>query len=168
MIELRVLTADDWKDFRALRLAALAEAPHAFGSTLASWSGDGDREDRWRRRLTIPGSHNLLALLDGVPVGIASGVPASPEGAPDIELISMWVSPAGRGHGVGDALVSDIERFARGTGARALRLAVVPDNPHAFRLYERSGFAATGELGDLMPDGVRREVVMVKDLTASR
>jgi ribosomal protein S18 acetylase RimI-like enzyme len=165
VIELRVLTADDWKDFRALRLAALAEAPYAFGSTLASWSGDGDREDRWRRRLTIPGSHNLLAVLDGVPVGIASGVPVE-TGEPEIELISMWVSPAARGHGVGDALVTEVERFARGAGARALRLAVVPDNPQAIRLYERSGFAATGELGDLMPDGVRREVVMVKPLTA--
>jgi len=165
VIELRVLAADDWKDFRALRLAALAEAPDAFGSTLASWSGDGDREDRWRRRLTIPGSHNLLALLDGVPAGIASGVPVE-TGEPEIELISMWVSPAARGHGVGDALVSAVERFARDTGARALRLAVVPDNPHAIRLYERGGFTATGELGDLMPDGVRREVVMVKPLTA--
>jgi ribosomal protein S18 acetylase RimI-like enzyme len=164
VIELRVLTPDDWKDFRALRLAALSEAPYAFGSTLESWSGDGDREDRWRRRLTIPSSRNLLALLDGVPVGIASGVPAETSET-EVELISMWVSPAGRGHGVGDALVTEIERWARGIGARALRLAVVPDNPHAIHLYERSAFAATGELGDLMPDGVRREVIMVKPLT---
>jgi ribosomal protein S18 acetylase RimI-like enzyme len=165
MTELRVLTPDDWKDFRALRLAALTEAPHAFGSTLAGWSGDGDQEERWRRRLSIPGSLNLLAVLDGVPVGIASGVPDETSETA-IELISMWVSPAGRGHGVGDALMTEIERWARSTGARALRLAVVPDNPHAIRLYERSGFTATGELGDLMPDGVRREVIMVKPLTA--
>lgn len=165
MIELRVLTPDDWKDFRTVRLAALAEAPYAFGSTLASWSGDGDREDRWRRRLAIPGSHNLLAVFDGVPVGIASAVPAETAGD-EVELISMWVSPAGRGRGVGDALMAEVERFARGAGARALRLAVVPDNPHAIHLYERSGFAATGEPGDLMPDGVRREMIMVKPLAA--
>jgi ribosomal protein S18 acetylase RimI-like enzyme len=166
VIELRVLTPDDWRDFRALRLAALEEAPYAFGSTLAGWSGDRDREDRWRRRLAIPGSYNLLAVLDGEPVGIASGVPADEgaAGAEEIELISMWVSPAGRGHGVGDALMTELERWARDGGARTLRLAVVPDNPHAIRLYERSGFTDTGELGDLMPDGIRRERVMTKPL----
>jgi ribosomal protein S18 acetylase RimI-like enzyme len=164
VIELRVLTPDDWKDFRTLRLAALTEAPYAFGSTLAGWSGERDQEERWRTRLCIPRSLNLLAVLAGVPVGIDSGVPAV-AGETEVELISMWVSPAGRGRGVGDALVTEIERWARGAGARALRLAVVPDNPHAIHLYERSGFAATGELGDLMPDGVRREVIMVKPLT---
>jgi ribosomal protein S18 acetylase RimI-like enzyme len=87
-------------------------------------------------------------------------------GETEVELISMWVSPAGRGRGVGDALVTEIERWARGAGARALRLAVVPDNPHAIHLYERSAFAATGDLGDLMPDGVRRELIMVKPLPA--
>ena len=65
VIELRVLSPDDWRVWRELRLAALAEAPEAFGSRLADWRGDGDREERWRDRLTIPGSCNFVALLDG-------------------------------------------------------------------------------------------------------
>ena len=163
VIELRVLTPDDWRAWRQLRLAALAEAPYAFGSRLADWQGDGDREKRWRARLSIPGSFNVVAVLDGEPAGMASGVPAG--GA--VELISMWVGPAARGHGVGDHLVQAVVRWARRAGAEVLRLAVVPGNENAVALYRRNGFRLTGELGDLMPDGVSREHIMAKDLAGA-
>jgi ribosomal protein S18 acetylase RimI-like enzyme len=157
MIELRVLTTDDWPTWRSLRLAALAEAPHAFGSKLSDWQGEGDQESRWRERLGLPGSYNLIALLDGSPVGMASGVPA-PDGV--VEVISVWVSPAARGHGVGDALIAAILEWARERSAATVKLAVAAGNAAAVRLYERHGFAVTDEPGDLMNDGVTREVVM--------
>jgi ribosomal protein S18 acetylase RimI-like enzyme len=164
VIGLRVLTPDDWRAWRELRLAALAETPHAFGSRLADWQGDGDREQRWRDRLAVPGSYNVIAVLDGQPAGMASGVPAEDSGGA-AELISMWVSPAARGRGVGDHLVRAVEDWARQAGARVLKLAVAEGNDGAIALYRRCGFADTGELGDLMPDGVRRERVMAKTLT---
>ncbi|MDR3032872.1 MAG: GNAT family N-acetyltransferase [Kitasatospora sp.] len=165
MIELRVLTTEDWRAWRELRLGALAEAPYAFGSRLADWQGDGDREQRWRDRLGIPGSYNVIAVLDGQPVGMASGIRAEADDG-TAELISMWVSPAARGRGVGDRLVRAVEDWARQAGAGVLTLAVTDGNDNAIALYRRSGFADTGELGDLMPDGVSREHVMAKTLTA--
>ncbi|GAB3338921.1 GNAT family N-acetyltransferase [Micromonospora halotolerans] len=162
MIDTRALGEGDWKMWRELRLAALAEAGYAFGSQLADWQGDGDREERWRGRLAIPGSYNILAMLDGQPVGMASGVPTDHDGV--VELISMYVAPVGRGQGVGDHLVRAVEQWARLVGARTLRLAVVEGNKNAWTLYQRNGFRDTGELGDLMPDGVRREHVMTKSL----
>ena len=51
MIETLALNPGDWWLWRELRLAALAEAPAAFSSTLAEWSGAGDTEQRWRARL---------------------------------------------------------------------------------------------------------------------
>jgi len=162
VIELRVLTPDDWPTWRQLRLAALAEAPYAFGSRLADWQGEGDREERWRARLGIPGSFDVVAVLDGEPAGMASGVPA---GAGTAELISMWVSPAARGHGIGDHLVQAVARWARRAGSEVLRLAVARGNESATALYRRNGFQLTGELGDLMPDGVHREYIMAKDLS---
>lgn len=86
---MRVLTPDDWRAWRQLRLAALAEAPDAFGSRLADWQGDGDREERWRARLGIPGSFNVVAVLDGEPAGLASGVPAG-EGAAGRHAVQAW------------------------------------------------------------------------------
>lgn len=164
MLELRTLEADDWPLWRELRLAALAEAPYAFGSTLAQWQGSGDREKRWRARLSIPGAYDLVVLLDGLPVGMASGVPG--EGAENVELISMWVNPTARGKGVGDYLIQAVERWAAERGATTLRLSVMPDNRKATALYERHGFTDMGEPGDLLPDGVGRERVMAKSLAA--
>lgn len=162
MLEVLSLGSDDWPIWRELRLAALAEAPYAFGSTLAEWTGAGDREERWRARLEIPGAHDLVAVLHDQPVGMASGLPV--EGGAGVELISMWVSPAARGRGVADLLIRTVERWAVEQRAKTLRLSVMPDNGKAIAFYERHGFAHTDELGDLLPDGVRRELVMAKSL----
>ncbi|MEU6204761.1 GNAT family N-acetyltransferase [Micromonospora musae] len=164
MIETLVLAEGDWKIWRELRLAALTEAPYAFGSQLADWQGDGDREERWRGRLAIAGAFNVVATLDGQPVGMASGVPTDRDDV--VELISMYVAPVGRGRGIGDHLLHAVEQWARQVGAGTLRLNVVEGNDNASALYRRNGFHDTGELGDLMPDGVRREHLMVKRLAA--
>ena len=163
VMEILTLSGEDWATWRGLRLAALEEAPYAFGSTLSDWQGAGDSERRWRDRLTIPGSHNVAAVLDGVPVGMASGVRT---GSPDlVELISMWVAPAARGKGVADRLIEEIESWAMlECRAGKLRLAVMPGNGKAIALYRRHGFADTGELGDPTPDGRGRELVLAKSL----
>ncbi|XVV15504.1 N-acetyltransferase family protein [Actinoplanes sp. CA-131856] len=163
MIEVRVLTDDDWALWRELRLCALTEAPYAFGSRLADWQGDGDREERWRARLAVPGSYNLVASVDGKAAGMASGVLTDQAGT--VELISMYVAPHGRGRGLGDLLIQRVEQWARHAGAAELRLAVADGNNNAWALYERNGFRETDEQGDLMPDGVRREHVMAKRLS---
>ncbi|MDI2132299.1 GNAT family N-acetyltransferase [Yinghuangia seranimata] len=160
MIEMHVLSADDWPLWRDLRLQALTEAPNAFGTTLAEWQGDGDREERWRARLDIPGSYNLVALVNGRPSAMASGIPGPDEEPGVAELISMFVTPPARGHGVVDALIADIARWAAERGNTVLRLSVVPDNTRATHAYERNGFQHTDILGDPTPDGLSRELVM--------
>ena len=162
MIRLQTLTADDWRLWRELRLQALAEDPEAFGARLADWQGAADHEDRWRGRLSIPGGHDVIAWCDEEPCGMASGVP--PARDQWITLISMWVAPTARGRGVGDMLVVEIVRWAKEVGSVGVRLDVAEDNHAARRLYERHGFQLTGEVSDLMPDGVTRQLVMTLQL----
>lgn len=145
MIELKVLLPDDWRLWREVRLAALADAPAAFGATLASWSGAGDTEDRWRQRLEgVP--FNLVAMQGHLPVGQASGAAIDAHGR--VELISMWVSPAVRGIGVAKALIDAVAVWARSAGASAVRLSVRRSNDPAIRSYLRNGFSHVDEPGD--------------------
>ena len=139
MISIRRLTPDDWRDWRNLRLAALREAPYAFGSVLADWQGAGDTEERWRARL-MSVEFNAIALLDQADAGMVSG---SLEGEQP-ELISMWVVPSARGRGVGDALIGSVIEWARSVGRDTLVLQLVEGNEHAAALYRRHGFEDHG------------------------
>lgn len=134
------MTADSWPEWRRLRRQALAQSPDAFGSTLAEWSGDGDTEERWRRRLDeVP--VNLVVDDDGAPVGMVSVTAAVDEQA---EIISMWVAPRARGRGAGDALLGAALDHARAAGANRVALNVRVANGHAVRLYRRAGFVEVG------------------------
>lgn len=141
------LTPDDWRRWRALRLTALAEAPEAFGSTLAQWSGPGDTEERWRARWAgVP--YNLVVVRDGLDVGMAGLV--GPDGDEPPELVSMWVAPEARGSGAADAAVEAVlARAARAYPGRAVALSVYEANGVARRLYARHGFVDAGP----SPDG---------------
>jgi ribosomal protein S18 acetylase RimI-like enzyme len=144
----------DWAVLRQIRLAALAEAPYAFGSTLDRETGK--TEDQWRAR--IQKYPNFLAWQGGEPVGLAGGFAALPEGQPPADqvgepragrgrcwhLVSMWVSPQARGSGVADQLVQAVCDTARASGATRVTLWVTDANPRAQAFYQRMGFHRTG------------------------
>lgn len=165
-IDLRTLSADDWRDWRSVRLAALTDAPRAFGSRLQEWADAP--EDRWRERLSIPRAIDLLAFDadENAPVGMATGTPDEDNDG-RAQLISMWVDPAVRGRGVAALLITEIAHWAASIGATSLTLSVMQDNVAARRTYERNGFIVSHEPGDLLLGG-RRELVMLRDLGKER
>jgi ribosomal protein S18 acetylase RimI-like enzyme len=162
MVELRVLTPDEWRDWRVLRLEALTEAPYAFSSMLEEWADAP--EERWRARLDPEGSQHLLAFDDGRPVGMATGV-LGDAGEP-AHLFSMYVGPAARGTTLAGELIDAIERWATDHGSPALCLDVRADNARAVRVYERKGFTVTGEVPRSSTDEPL-ELAMCKQLRSS-
>ena len=165
-IELRIVSADDWRAWRSVWLAALNDAPGASGSRLQEWADAPT--NRWRDRLSIPGAIDLLAVdIDrNASVGMATRTPPK-DGASRAQLVSMWVDIAVRSRAVATALITAIARWAASTGATTLALAVMSDNVAARRIYERNGFAVSDEPGDLLPGG-QRELVMLRDLSPGR
>jgi ribosomal protein S18 acetylase RimI-like enzyme len=134
---------------RDLRLLALSEAPDAFGSTyeleLARTTSD------WQSWL----SRGATFILDK-PEGARGLVAALPDGtdAAVVHLMAMWVHPAIRGSGAADELVAAVLSWAKSAGARSVRLNVMQHNQRARRVYERSGFRATGHEAIRERDGV--------------
>ena len=152
VITTKRLSIDEWRQWRSLRLAALADAPGAFGSGLADWSDAPDQ--RWRSRLRdVP--LNVIAHLGGEPVGQVSGT-ATDAGV--VELISMWVAPHARGVGVGDALIGSVVSWAQSCAASRVELDVKASNDPARRLYTRNRFAIVAK------GGADDEVRMVRPL----
>lgn len=142
MLDIKALTSDDWALTRQLRLAALLEAPYAFGGT---YEATAQRtEEQWRDWPTA--GQPFAAFLDGHPVGMACGVP-SDDPKRDY-LISMWVDPGARGHKVGAALIEAVTGWARDRGREILELDVYETNQPAYRSYLKAGFTVIGPCPD--------------------
>jgi GNAT superfamily N-acetyltransferase len=151
-----LLGPDDWQTFRDLRLAALQEAPYAFGSKFEVEAGAS--EEQWRDR--IAGWARFAAEVDGQVVGLVGA--GSGEFSGTAALTSLWVDPRFRGRGVGSALIDAVEEWALGQGLSQILLWVTETNQVAERLYERRGFTRTGGVQSVRPDEPRVEFEMSK------
>jgi len=128
----------DWAHLRSVRLAALAESPSAFGSTLAREQQYDDADWReWTRD-----APTFIAFHRGEPIGMAAGIDG--DSAEERILIAMWVHPDHRGIGVASALLAAVRDWACEDGATRLTLWVTRTNQSAASLYRRAGFAETG------------------------
>lgn len=140
-IDVRKLAKGEWQLYRDIRLAALADAPYAFGSTYEREFGFPD--EKWRQRADEGaegrGSICIIALDDEHGVGIAGGI--TPEDRPrECMLVSMWVHPDVRGSDVAGRLVSQIEVWAFDRGYERILLGVTSENDRAARFYKKMGF----------------------------
>ena len=155
-LEVRLLTPDSWRIFQEVRLAALREAPYAFGST---WEREaGLSEDEWRERLSKRA--HFVAISEEVVVGTIGAV-VTDDGR-TVDLISLWVDPHWRGQGVGDHLVKAVLKWAGNTGCDEVRLWVADGNREADRLYSRNGFHRTDGVQPIRPGEPRLEFEMAR------
>ncbi|MBI4261317.1 MAG: GNAT family N-acetyltransferase [Actinobacteria bacterium] len=140
-MEVRRARADEWRELRDTRLAALADAPEAFGSTLER--EEALPEERWRDWVPAGarGEEQVVvaAVEGGRWVGMAGGYGSEEEPGVSV-VIAMWVHPSYRRHGVGRELLEAVEVWARERGARTLRLGLADGNPEAAGLYAAAGF----------------------------
>jgi ribosomal protein S18 acetylase RimI-like enzyme len=86
-----------------------------------------------------PGGELLLARsVAGAAIGCVGLRPIEPDGT--CEMKRLYVTPQGRGLGLGERLVSDVIEVAKKIGYREMRLDTLPTMNVAISLYRKFGF----------------------------
>lgn len=135
-MKIRTTSEDDWEILKEIRLAALKDAPAAFGVSYATAAAYSDAQ--WRERASSFHPEFMLAFRDGVAVGmIGGGISAA---TAEYHLIAMWVRPEYRGTKAAARLVEALKASAVAKGQLRIVLDVAPDNARAVAFYRRQGF----------------------------
>lgn len=151
--EVRRFRADEWPQFREIRLEALKDTPIGFGERYGDALEKPDEawQERAQRAAEAPDSALFAAFTDGgKPVGTAGAFTKADSSLTDgVEMViyGVYVSPDHRGPklGVATQLFDAVIRWAREVGADVITLSVHERNERAHAFYRRYGFVDTGE-----------------------
>lgn len=142
VVDVRRILPSEWRALRSLRLEALLDSPLSYGST-------HDREierpeSDWRARAAAGAAGvdeiAFVAVAGDRWVGMARGRFEPPIA----HLIAVYVAPAWRRRGIGQAVSRAVVAWAGERGATAVLLSVSDWNDGARRVYESIGFVPTG------------------------
>ncbi|MGK5061977.1 N-acetyltransferase family protein [Janthinobacterium sp. LB3P112] len=133
---IRPTIASDWPALKATRLAALLDAPTAFGASHASAAAFSNAD--WQQRAISTPQRTFFLAIDGEQaIGLAAQVVA---GNGECNLIAMWVRSEYRGMAVAQGLVEAVKQCAVNNGHARLVLGVAPENARAAAFYQKQGF----------------------------
>ena len=136
MMTIRPTTAQDWRTLKEVRLAALLDAPQAFGLRYETAVYHSDAAWRERAAGNVDSAY-FLGFIDGDAAAMI-GAWLRPQG--DFTLISMWAKPHYRGTGVAARLVDAVKARAVAQGHARVVLSVAAENKRAVAFYRKQGF----------------------------
>ncbi|MFF4367464.1 GNAT family N-acetyltransferase [Streptomyces sp. NPDC001594] len=102
---------------------------------------DGPAREEWSRRFLDSSGHlMLIAYVDGVPVGMVSGVEMThPDKGTEMCLYELSVDEGHRRRGIGRALSLALAEEARARGCHGMWVGVDTDNEAALATYRAAG-----------------------------
>jgi len=148
--QIRLVRPDEHLELRAVRLNALAYAPHLAEHLVKESAAEASF---WRQRAEKGALSETMATFIATEsagfVGVVDGF-LSDDGR-TVEIGGMWVSPSLRRSGIGRSLLAAVCAWALARGAERAGLWVLSANEPARQLYEREGFEfviSSGKSGD--------------------
>lgn len=154
MLEIRLLGADDAKEYYELRLEGLKKHPKSFSTSIAEWRAKEIRELEESLEKKDP-VWTWGAFLEGKMVGTVTLKRNTTEKENHKAWIhAVYVSPRARGQKLGAKLVEKVIDFAEEhDDLWQLFLVVAKQNEPARKLYEKMGFQVIGVQKDSMKVG---------------
>lgn len=149
-VVVRRIRSSEWRELRDLRLEALRDSPGAYGSSHAAEATHADADWQELAGAGAKGDEQVavVAVAGGRLMGMARGYLE----LSTAYLVSVYVTPAWRGRGIGTAVSREIVAWAREHGAKEVILGVSDWNQAARRVYEALGFAPNGVSRPLRSD----------------
>ncbi|WP_158307257.1 GNAT family N-acetyltransferase [Kribbella flavida] len=161
-MDVEVLAEDDWAVLRQVRLRALDDSPAAFLSSYQAEAAAG--EEYWRHRCLA--YRWVVARNQHRAVGLVCSVKVLDRPADERHLESIWVDPAHRRQGVLRAMLHHLAELE--PEVRSWLVWVLDGNDEARAIYERLGFASTGERQLLSTLGRSEERMRLESKAAVR
>jgi len=135
-IEVITATINDVYRLRALRLAALNDAPTAFGAKYDDEIKKPVLE--WQERLK--NTTWCFVVADGVDIGLLAVDRAEKDRNSDCWLSSWWISEEFRGGGIPKLMLNWVEGLCAESNWKKVGLGVWPENLRAIAAYKKLGF----------------------------
>ena len=179
---IRPARASEWQLLKRLRIAALTQAPDAFGPTVAAaMTFDDEYWQGFARYFESPWRHMFIAAINdqevsenadespqvtsaAAPAHDALGlISAGRERDGTGHLGAFWVDPRSRGTGLGARLFDTALRWLeQDLHCARVELSVTEGNEQAEAMYRRRGFARSGRIEPLRPGSALRNIYMTK------
>ena len=164
MLDTKLLTPDDWRTLRTIRLSALQESPNVFLSTYeqeekydpSRWQAEFVRGD-WYVGMAGAASADEPVSMAGI-----TRVPGAPPHECFLEYV--WVAPGFRRHGNAFNMINEVLDRLKLSGVRTVFLWVLDGNDGAMRLYEQLGFVSCNHREPLIAFPGRSEELMQRHL----
>lgn len=135
-LTIRPLDAVDWPDVHRIYAAGIATGHATFEAAPPEW----ERFDTGKRA-----DLRIVAVDDDTILGWAAASPVSSRQVyAGVVEHSVYVDPAARGRGAGDALMAALIAQAEHAGVWMMQSNIFPENVTSLRLHERHGFRRVG------------------------
>jgi phosphinothricin acetyltransferase len=160
MPTIRAMTPDDWPAVRAIYEEGIATGHATFQTSAPSWE-QWDADHLAACRIVVEDGGSIAGWAALTPVSgrcVYAGVAE----------ISVYVSSAARGRGIGRQLLTELVRQSEQNGLWTLQAGIFPENAASVAIHERCGFRIVGRrerLGRM--HGVWRDVLLLERRSAS-
>ncbi|RFM29054.1 GNAT family N-acetyltransferase [Deminuibacter soli] len=135
-MQVLAMLADHWTEVKAIYESGLATGNASFQQTAPSW-------EQWNQSHL---QHSRLVVVDGqTVVGWAALTPVSSRSVySGVAEVSIYISDAHRGRGVGKILLAELITTSEQNNIWTLQAGIFPENIASIKLHEQAGFRQVG------------------------